>query len=158
MFRPAVLLLTLFASSLALAQEGERTAVLEAIQKFFTSIETRDRGLLESILVPGSLNISVRELDNGDASFNVRSYEEVIATLTRPGRPALERSWNETVLIQGFIAIVWTPYDFHIDGEFSHCGVDSFQLIKQDNQWLISNSSWTLETKNCPTSPLGAIN
>ena len=49
MFRPAVLLLTLFASSLALAQEGERTAVLETIQKFFTSIETRDRGLLESI-------------------------------------------------------------------------------------------------------------
>ena len=95
MFRHAVLLLTLFLSSLAFAQEGERTAVLETIQKFFTSIETRDRGLLESILVPGSLNISVRELDNGDASFNVRSYEEVIATLTRPGRPALERSWNE---------------------------------------------------------------
>ena len=141
MFRPAVLLLTLFASSLALAQEGERAAVLETIQKFFTSIETRDRGLLESILVPGSLNISVRELDNGDASFNVRSYEEVIATLTRPGRPALERSCNETVLIHCFLAFLLSPYDFHIDGEYYHSGVESYQLNKQYNQRLISNSS-----------------
>ena len=85
------------------------------------------------------------------------SYDEVVSALTRPGRNAKERSWDETVLIQGNIAVVWTPYDFHVDGVFSHCGIDSFQLIKQDGQWLISNSSWTLETENCPASPLGPI-
>lgn len=140
------------------AQESERSAILETVQKFFDSIETRDRELLESILVPDSLNISVRDLGNGEANFNVMSYDDVVSALTRPGRQALERSWDETVLIQGNIAVVWTPYDFHIDGEFSHCGVDSFQLIKRDGRWLISNSSWTLETENCPESPLGPVN
>lgn len=140
------------------AQEAEREAILETVQKFFTSIETRDRDLLESILVPDSLNISVRELANGETNFNVMSYEDVVAALTRPGRAAKERSWDETVLIQGNIAVVWTPYDFHVDGEFSHCGIDSFQLIKREGQWLISNSSWTLETENCPESPLGPLN
>ena len=144
-------------SIISFSQSDDRALILETVQKFFDSIEFRDRQLLESILVPNSLNISARELDDGEAQFNVMSYDEVVTALTRPGRNAKERSWDETVMIQGNIAVVWTPYDFHVDGVFSHCGIDSFQLIKQDGQWLISNSSWTLETENCPVSPLGAI-
>ena len=157
MYKLLILAVALSYSIISFSQSDDRAAILETVQKFFDSIELRDRQLLESILVPNSLNISARELDDGEAQFNVMSYDEVVTALTRPGRNAKERSWDETVLIQGNIAVVWTPYDFHIDGVFSHCGIDSFQLIKQDGQWLISNSSWTLETENCPASPLGPI-
>ena len=157
MYKLLILAVALSYSIISFSQSDDRAAILETVQKFFDSIEFRDRQLLESILVPNSLNISARELDDGEAQFNVMSYDEMVTALTRPGRNAKERSWDETVLIQGNIAVVWTPYDFHVDGVFSHCGIDSFQLIKQDGQWLISNSSWTLETENCPASPLGPI-
>lgn len=157
MYKLLILAVALSYSIISFSQSDDRAAILETVQKFFDSIEFRDRQLLESILVPNSLNISARELDDGEVQFNVMSYDEVVTALTRPGRNAKERSWDETVLIQGNIAVVWTPYDFHVDGVFSHCGIDSFQLIKQDGQWLISNSSWTLETENCPASPLGPI-
>ena len=157
MYKLLILAVALSYSIISFSQSDDRAAILETVQKFFDSIEFRDRQLLESILVPNSLNISARELDDGEAQLNVMSYDEVVTALTRPGRNAKERSWDETVLIQGNIAVVWTPYDFHVDGVFSHCGIDSFQLIKQDGQWLISNSSWTLETENCPASPLGPI-
>ena len=157
MYKLLILAVMLSYSIISFSQSDDRALILETVQKFFDSIEFRDRQLLESILVPNSLNISARELDDGEAQFNVMSYDEVVSALTRPGRNAKERSWDETVLIQGNIAVVWTPYDFHVDGVFSHCGIDSFQLIKQDGQWLISNSSWTLETENCPASPLGPI-
>ena len=157
MYKLLILAVALSYSIISFSQSDDRAAILETVQKFFDSIEFRDRQLLESILVPNSLNISARELDDGEAQFNVMSYDEVVTALTRPGRNAKERSWDETVLIQENIAVVWTPYDFHVDGVFSHCGIDSFQLIKQDGQWLISNSSWTLETENCPASPLGPI-
>ena len=157
MYKLLILAVALSYSIISFSQSDDRALILETEQKFFDSIEFRDRQLLESILVPNSLNISARELDDGEAQFNVMSYDEVVTALTRPGRNAKERSWDETVLIQGNIAVVWTPYDFHVDGVFSHCGIDSFQLIKQDGQWLISNSSWTLETENCPASPLGPI-
>ena len=157
MYKLLILAVALSYSIISFSQSDDRAAILETVRKFFDSIEFRDRQLLESILVPNSLNISARELDDGEAQFNVMSYDEMVTALTRPGRNAKERSWDETVLIQGNIAVVWTPYDFHVDGVFSHCGIDSFQLIKQDGQWLISNSSWTLETENCPASPLGPI-
>lgn len=156
------LLLTLFSTTLIYsasnAQTTDSSAIQATVEKFFTSIETRDRTLLESILVPNSLNISTNELANGDARFTTLSYEEMLTALTRPGRSAMERAWDETILIQGHIAVFWAPYDFHVDGEFTHCGVDSFQLIKQEGQWLITNASWTRETENCPASPLGPIN
>lgn len=157
MLKPLVLVTTFTVSSFGLSQTDERIAILETVQKFFDSIETRDQDLLESILVPESLNISARHIEGNEVSLNIMSYADMVTALTRPGRKAIERSWDETVLIQGNIAVVWTPYDFHIDGDFSHCGIDSFQLIKRESRWLISNSSWTLETENCPQSPLGPI-
>ena len=35
------------------------------------------------------------------------------------------------------MASVWTPYEFYFNGTFSHCGANSFQLFKEDNQWKI---------------------
>lgn len=41
------------------------------------------------------------------------------------------------VSISDNLASVWTPYVFYLDGKLSHCGVNSFQLVKFDNDWKI---------------------
>jgi len=43
------------------------------------------------------------------------------------------------------IAVVWTPYEFHVNGEFSHCGVDAFSLVRIDGQWKIAGIVYTVE-------------
>ena len=35
------------------------------------------------------------------------------------------------------LATVWTPYVFYLDGKLSHCGVNSFQLVKTGPNWKI---------------------
>ena len=35
------------------------------------------------------------------------------------------------------MANVWTAYSFYFDGKFSHCGVNSFQLLKEAGEWKI---------------------
>ena len=59
-----------------------------------------------------------------------------------------ERYWNATVLTNGQIASVWAPYDFYLNEEFSHCGVDLFYLVKEDAQWKIAHFGYTRD-KNC---------
>jgi hypothetical protein len=54
------------------------------------------------------------------------------------------------VLIRGPIAVVWGQYEFLIDGEFSHCGVDAADLVKVDGRWKVANFMWTVEKENCP--------
>ena len=153
----SIFLISTLLSHPSLSETDQKNAIMETVEKFFLAIEEKDRALLESILIPGSLNISSSELPDGNAELSEMNYDMMVSALTRPGRTAKERAWNETILIQGHIAVFWAPYDFHVNGQFTHCGIDSFQLVKNGNQWLISNASWTRETQNCPQSPLGSI-
>jgi hypothetical protein len=58
--------------------------------------------------------------------------------------------------VQGSIAQVWTRYDFHNNGTFSHCGIDAFNLVKTDDGWKIASAMWDGERTGCAPSPLGA--
>jgi hypothetical protein len=109
---------------------------------------------------------------NGDAARNLFTPDAALFSLGKDGKSArmtsdqfagllgstknvwLERIWNPTVLIHGPIAIVWAEYDFHLNGKLTHCGVDSFSLLKTADGWKINSISDTRETDNC-TSPLG---
>ena len=144
-------------SPFTLGQSDDKELVRATAEQFFLAIETKDRALLESILVPGSLNISTQALENDEIKITTLNHASMIDLLTSAENDKKERAWDETILVQGHIAVYWAPYDFHINQEFSHCGIDSFQLVKKDGRWLISNASWTRETLDCPTSPLGPI-
>ena len=65
--------------------------------------------------------------------------------------------WEPKVLIRGAIAQLWAPYDFHREGKFNHCGIDSVSLVKVGGAWKIAGISYTSETLNCPASPLGPV-
>ncbi len=41
------------------------------------------------------------------------------------------------ISIDGNMANAWTPYKFYFKDKFSHCGVNSFQLVKIDGKWQI---------------------
>lgn len=49
--------------------------------------------------------------------------------------------------------MIWGEYEFWIDGEFSHCGVDSADLVKTDGEWKVANFMWTVEKTDCPSAP-----
>lgn len=38
---------------------------------------------------------------------------------------------------EGILAQVWTPYEFYINGELSHYGVNAFTLMNTDEGWKI---------------------
>lgn len=48
-----------------------------------------------------------------------------------------ERILEYQIKIDGTMASVWTPYHFYVNDKFSHCGVNSFQLVKMADGWKI---------------------
>ena len=47
------------------------------------------------------------------------------------------------------IASVWTPYELYFENKFSHCGVNSFQLIQVQGEWKISMITDTRRKVGC---------
>ena len=53
--------------------------------------------------------------------------------------------------MRAWIAVVWTPYEFWSNGKTSHCGIDVFDLFKEQGAWKISHAMWTVEPDACPS-------
>lgn len=134
---------------------AERKAVLVVVQGFFDTMTARDAEGAGRVLLPEGRFFSTRKQDGRDV---VRSFTnaEYIKGLANGKERFRERMWDPTVLIRGDIATVWTSYDFWIDGKLSHCGIDSFNLIRKGGKWKIAGGVYTVERK-CEPSPLGPL-
>jgi hypothetical protein len=134
-----------------------RNAVLATVETFFSTMTAKDPQGAARVLEPDGRFFSVRYAPSGERilrSFTNRSYLEELGS---GARLQVERMWDPEVRIHGDVANVWAPYDFHIDGARSHCGVDSFDLIRTADGWRITGGVYTVETEGCPPSPLGGI-
>ena len=60
------------------------------------------------------------------------------------------------VLVNGELATVWTPYDFYVGTEFSHCGIDVATVLNDGGTRRIVALSWTrLQPPACALHPEG---
>ena len=163
--RQLLLFLTLMVSPvLAGAQEAanaappgdEKAAVLAALQKFFDTMATRDVDGARAVLMPEGRLFSVRD-QAGQSIARSQSVQEYLDALGKRTQAYRERFWNPEVRVHGPVAAVWTPYDFWVDGKFSHCGVDVFDFVKTAEGWKISGGLYSIERTGCAPSPLGPL-
>jgi len=120
------------------------------VQKLFDSMAARDALAAKDLFVPDAGLFSLGA--NGQASrMPLVDFLNVLGSGKAEWK---ERIWNATVLVHGPIAVVWAPYDFHLKGDFTHCGYDSISLLKTATGWKITYISDTRETEGC-VNPLG---
>lgn len=135
------------------ASADERRAVLAVTDRMFAALTAKDSAALLAEVVPEGRATS----NDLGPRRNVRStaWSEFAAHLPRiPGRP-VERLIDPHVHVEGDIAMIWSRYDFTLDGRFSHCGINHFDLIRQDGRWRVLNITWTQQYENCPGRPRG---
>ena len=150
-----IVLLAAPAIALTQAPDPERDAVLKTVQAFFDTMTAKDVEGARKVLQEQGRFHAMRMRD-GKPDVRAFSNEEYFADLKSSKQKMQERIWNPDVKISGLIASVWAPYDFWIDGKFSHCGIDQFDLIKTEDGWKIAGGVYTLETR-CDPSPLGPL-
>ena len=148
-------LLTASASATAQQSHPEYPAVQQVVDAFFEAINTGNGALLASLEVEDAQVLNIREEEQGEFEFVQRTW--FAADSFNDGTQLTERYWDETLLISRHLAVFWAPYDFHVDGTFSHCGIDVLNLIKIDGQWKIGHAMWTIQPYDCPESPLGEL-
>lgn len=129
----AVVLLFLFCASFAKAQTAE-DSVKAVVNKMFASMKSGDaKGFLDCFADSAVLQTITRA--GKIRSDDVKGFAAQVATLKKDS--ADERISFATVKIDGPLASVWTPYQFYYAGQFSHCGVNSFQLVRLEGLWKI---------------------
>ena len=136
------------ASAQTAAPNPEETAILAVIDRFMQAISTNDAALMAELRIEGGSTIVSRPGPAGSDGPLVTRRLFASATTSRPST-SKERYWDPVVHVRGGIAVVWTPYEFWADGKSSHCGIDVFDLMKDNGVWKVANAMWTVEPEAC---------
>ena len=141
----------------AYAQSDDREVVLAVMEKAFAAVHSNNPDDWRAIQLAEGTSLSFRPAPEGrpeELEMQISNNEEFLADLKPDGHDYMERWTGEPIIsVRGPIAVIWGEYEFWIDGEFSHCGVDSVDLVKVAGEWKIANFMWTVEKENCPTAP-----
>lgn len=135
-----VLLLLLMAigiNDLLQAQTAE-DSVKTAVNQLFEGMKTSNAALIKSAFGDSAVLQTIGRNKEGKTIIrneSVSAFADFVGK--QPSGAADERIQFETIKIDGPLAIVWTPYKFYLNGQFSHCGVNSFQLVRFNGQWKI---------------------
>jgi hypothetical protein len=139
------------AGATAISQSGsaphpEEAAILAVVDRFMHAVSTKDSALLTELRLEGGVNIVERPAPSGGTLVTRRVFTPASGGGAGTYR---ERYWDPVVHVRGSIAVVWTPYEFWIDGKTSHCGIDVFDMMKDQGAWKIANMMWTVEPEAC---------
>lgn len=80
---------------------------------------------------------------------SVDEFAKSIANKPKDQPDWIEKLYNTEVKIDGTLAQVWTEYSFYVGNQFSHCGVDAFNLAKLKGEWKIIQIIDTRKKEGC---------
>lgn len=127
---------------------------IDAVNTFFEAMSKNDAVLAASVMIEDGVLYGYSEGAESSDLIRVSIGQFLEGWKTRTDS-VLERIWDAEVLVHQRLAVAWTPYDFFVNGEFHHCGVNSFNLIHMDDGWKITGVTFSVETESCEESPLG---
>ncbi len=138
----------LFISTLK-AQTAE-DSVKTAVNKLFEAMRASDAALVKAAFTDSAILQTITVGKGGEIKAVTEPLSDFAASVSQQAKGALdEQIIFEVVKIDGPLAIVWTPYKFYFNGVFSHCGVNSFQLLKTKTGWKIQYIIDTRRKKEC---------
>ncbi|WP_210114502.1 hypothetical protein [Hymenobacter elongatus] len=106
--------------------------------------------LVRSTLAPGVVFQTITTTKEGTTRVGLENPNGFLKSVGTPHKEVYdERIRFERVLLDANLASVWTPYQFYVGPKFSHCGYNSFQLVKYAQGWRIVHVIDTRRQDGC---------
>ena len=136
----------LLISSFSFAQNTSEKEIVKPIENLFNAMKSAD-----SLGVKNAFsNSAIMQTFGKNQEIRTDKVEDFAKQVGSSKVGDLdERFTISKILIDGNMASVWVPYQFYYKGNFSHCGVNSFQLAKLNNEWKIQYIIDTRRKENC---------
>ena len=111
--------------------------VKQVIQNMFIAMKQADTTLLKQCFSDKTIFQTILNKPEG-AEIKTESVNNFIQSIGKQTPNALdERIEFGAINIDPLMATAWTPYTFYYKGNYSHKGVNSFQLVKLKEGWKI---------------------
>ncbi len=146
-----IVAITIFVFSFQhLSAQTTTDSVQKAVELLFTAMHKSDTFLLRQSFTPAPILQTITKNKDGQIIVADETLDAFATSISSylPGSLD-ERITIGAIHIDGPLATVWTPYQFYFNGNFIHCGVNSFQLVRLNGIWKIQYIIDTRRSSNC---------
>ena len=143
------LYLTMLVGLNAAAQSTE-DSVKSVVNNMFAAMKNADSVGLKNVFSEWAVLQTISRTKEGATAVrteNINDFASFVGKSTKGD--ADERITFGAIHIDGALASVWTPYQFYYKGNFSHCGVNSFQLVRINGVWKVQYIIDTRRKTDC---------
>jgi len=143
-------------SARAQAVDAEEKAVIAVADSVLAALSSGDNATLIRLTLDSAV-VGGAGLRGGVERLSLRSWR--LYTNRQGPSSFIERGFDATARVQDRVAQVWMPYDLYVRGNvdtWSHCGVDTFTLMKAEGRWRVAALIYTVEQPPaCRRHPAG---
>jgi len=128
---------------------GEEQVVLASVNALLSSFSAGDSAaMLRWVYADGRVTATgTRASGKG---LRQQSWTEFSARVT-PSSTFEETITDPAIEIDGDAAMVWAPFVVRVGGKISNCGIDHFDLVRDNGSWKVMNLTFSSRTTGCPS-------
>jgi hypothetical protein len=127
---------------------GEEQAVLASVNEVLASFGAGDSGAMLRWVYPEGRVTATGTRASG-TGLRQQSWTEFAARVTPTGR--FEETISDPAIeVDGDAAMVWAPFVVRVGGKVSNCGVDHFDLVRDNGSWKVMNLTFSSRIAGCP--------
>lgn len=124
--------------------------VEKVIMDFFDAMRESDGAGMQSFLTEDA---TLKTVVSGEQGSTLLRRTDIAAFLNSVGDTEAgsldEQLTSLTAHVDGKLSTAWMDYSFYYNGEFSHCGVNTMNLIQTDDGWKIFSIVDTRRQDDC---------
>ncbi len=149
--RSLLLMICFFSYGSHVAQSTSEEKIKETITVFFEGFHQGDTLKMKSVLGEKVLLQSAYINKEGESVLRTEPISALLEAIAnrKPNEKWDERLLDYKIQVDANMANAWVRYEFWLNNEFSHCGVNSFQLFKSNATWKIIYLIDTRRRKGC---------
>ena len=127
---------------------AEEQPVLASVNALLASFNAGDSAaMLRWVYADGRVTATGRR--GSGSGLRQESWAQFAQRITPTG--AFQETISDPAIeIDGDAAMVWAPFVVRIAGKVSNCGVDHFDLVRDNGTWKIMNLTFSSRTTGCP--------
>jgi len=128
-----------FLFTTASAQDEKEIELKKVINLFFKGLQKGDTITIKKTIMDSAILQTSFVSKDGESVLRTEEFSKFLKSVANknPDDVWEEKLLSYSIQVDGNMANVWTPYEFYFNYNFSHCGVNSFQLFHDGEQWKI---------------------
>lgn len=146
-------LLFIFIAGLSISAFAQKTDdakdATAVIDKLFAEMANHNPAAIVELWTKEAVLTAVIKRKDGTTAFHSMNAEAFSKNFSEKKNVIREDMYEMKTHVDDKIAMVWGRYVFFVDGKVSHCGLNTFDLVKTDSGWKIANASSSIDPTAC---------